>query len=54
MRQHQLAKQPSNYDNKNQEKFKFEQKPMKKFDEFSDGEKEELKIIAKKTKNRET
>ena len=39
MRQQQLAKQPINYAvNQKQEQCEFEQKPMKNFDEFSDGE----------------
>ena len=55
MRQQQLAKQPINYVvNQKQEQCEFEQKPMKNFDELSDGE-EEFKERAEKRKleNRE-
>ena len=50
MRQQHLAKQPLNYASKQQQRCKFEQKPIKKFDEFSDGEEEEFKERAKKRK----
>ena len=56
MRQQQLAKQPINYVvNQKQEQCEFEQKPMKNFDELSDGEEEEFKERAEKRKleNRE-
>ena len=44
MRQQQLAKQPINYAvNEKQEQCQFEQKPIKNFDEFSDGEEQEFK-----------
>ena len=39
----QLAKQPTNYLIQNHEKFKFEQKPIRNFDELSDTEEKELK-----------
>ena len=51
MRQQSLAKQPANYvveQQQQQERFEFEQKPIKKFDEFSDGEEEEFKKRAEK------
>ena len=51
MRQQQLAKQPINYAvNQKQEQCEFEQKPMKNFGEFSDGEEEEFKERAEKRK----
>ena len=50
MRQQHLAKQPLNYASKQQQRCEFEQKPMKKFDEFSYGEKEEFKERAEKRK----
>ena len=43
MKQQQLAKQPLKYLIQNHGKFKFEQKPIKNFDEFSDTEEKELK-----------
>ena len=44
MRQQQLAKQPINdADNEKHEQCEFEQKPIKNFDEFSDGEEEQFK-----------
>ena len=44
MRQQQLAKQPINYAvNEKHEQCEFEQKPIKNFDEFSDGEEEVFK-----------
>ena len=43
MKQQQLAKQPTNYLIQNHEKFEFEQKPIRNFDEFSDTEEKELK-----------
>ena len=42
IRQHQLAKNPSSYEIKNKENCEFEQKPIKNFDDFSNGEEEEL------------
>ena len=50
MRQQHLVKQPLNYASKQQQRCEFEQKPIKKFDEFSDGEEEEFKERAKKRK----
>ena len=51
MRQQQLAKQPINYAvNEKQEQCQFEQKPIKNFDEFSDGEEQEFKEWAEKRK----
>ena len=43
MKQQQLAKQPTNYLIQNHEKFKFEQKSNRNFDEFSNSEEKELK-----------
>ena len=43
IRQHALAKNAANFESEHQEKCEFEQKPMKNFDDFSDGEEEELK-----------
>ena len=43
MKQLQPAKQTTNYLIQNHEKFEFERKPIKKFDEFSDTEESELK-----------
>ena len=43
MKQQQLTKQPTNYLIQNHEKFEFEQKPIRNFDEFSDTEEKELK-----------
>ena len=44
MRHQQLAKQPANnVVSKKKEQCQFEQKPIKNFDEFSDGEEEEFK-----------
>ena len=43
MKQQQLAKQLTNYLIQNHEKFEFEQKPIRNFDEFSDTEEKELK-----------
>ena len=48
MRQQHLAKQPLNYASKQQQRCEIEQKPMKKFDEFSYGEKEKFKERAEK------
>ena len=48
MRQQSLAKQPVNYQTEQQEKCEFEQKPIKNFNEFSDGDEEELKKRAEK------
>ena len=42
-KQQQLAKQPTNYIIQNHEKFEFEQKPIRNFDEFSDIKEQELK-----------
>ena len=51
MRQQQLAKQPINYAvNEKQGQCQFEQKPIKNFDEFSDGEEQEFKERAEKRK----
>ena len=51
MRQQQLAKQPINYVvSEKQEQCGFEQKPIKNFDEFSDGEEEKFKERAEKRK----
>ena len=47
-RQQNLAKQPVNYENAQQKNCKFEQKPIKNFDDFSDGEEEDFKILARK------
>ena len=44
IRQHQLAKSPSNYEHDDRkETFEFEQKPFKNFNEFSNAEEAELK-----------
>ena len=44
IRQHQLAKSPSNYEHDDRkETFEFEQKPIKNFNEFSNAEEAELK-----------
>ena len=43
LRQQQLAKQPIDFETERQEVCKFEQKPIKNFNEFSDGEEEEYK-----------
>ena len=48
VRQQATAKNPANYESKRNESCKFEQKPMKNFDEFSDSEEQELKQHAKK------
>ena len=50
LQQQQLAKQPINYEAEQQEVSEFEQKPIKNFDEFSDGEEEEFKRQAEKQK----
>ena len=51
LRQHQmLAKKPINYESKLIETCEFEQKPIKNFNEFSDGEEEEFKRQAEKRK----
>ena len=51
MRQQQLAKQPINYAvNEKHEQCEFEQKPIKNFDEFSDGEEEVFKEWAEERK----
>ena len=51
MRQQQLAKQPINYAvNEKQEQCELGQKPIKHFDEFSNGEEEEFKERADKRK----
>ena len=51
IRQQQLAKQPINYTvNEKHKQCKFEQKPIKNFDEFSNGEEEEFKERAEKRK----
>ena len=43
MRQQDLAKNPVNYENEHKETCKFEQKPIKNFDEFSNTEEQEIK-----------
>ena len=43
MRQQSLAKHPVNYETEHKETCKFEQKPVKNFDEFSDSEEQEIK-----------
>ena len=48
MQQQSLAKQPVNYKKEHQEKCEFEQKPIKNFDDFSDGKEEEIKKRAEK------
>ena len=48
IRKHQSAKNPSSYETENKENCKFEQKPIKNFDDFSNGEEEEFKKRAKK------
>ena len=50
LRQQQLAKQPINYETEHQEVNEFKQKLIKNFNEFSDGEEEELKQQAEKRK----
>ena len=53
LRQHQTitsTKNPANFENKREETCEFEQKPIKTFNEFSDGEKEEVKQQAEKRK----
>ena len=53
LRQHQAitaAKNPSNYKTEGMESSEFEQNPVKNFNEFSDGEEEELKQQAEKRK----
>ena len=47
--QQHLAKQPINYEKDPQGRCKFEQKSIKRFDEFSDGEEEEFKRWKTKT-----
>ena len=48
MRQQALAKQTINYESEQQEKCEFEQKPVKNFDDFSNGEEEDIKKCAEK------
>ena len=48
MRQQSLAKHPVNYETEPKETYKFEQKPVKNFDEFSDSEEQEIKQRAEK------
>ena len=48
VRQHQFAKNPANYKTENKETCEFEQKLIKNFDDFSDGEEEEIKKRAEK------
>ena len=48
MRQQSLAKHPVNYETEHKETCKFEQKPVKNFDEFSDSEEQEIKQCAEK------
>ena len=45
VRQQQLAKQPSNYEEQQprKESLKFQQKPLKNFNEFSNSEENEIK-----------
>ena len=43
MKQQQPAKQLTNYLIQNNEKFEFEQKPIRNFDEFSNTQEKELK-----------
>ena len=53
LRQYQTitsTKNPANFENKREETGEFEQKPIKKINEFSDGEEEELKQLAEKRK----
>ena len=53
LRQHQTitsTKNPANFENKREETGEFEQKPIKKINEFSDGEEEELTQLAEKRK----
>ena len=48
IRKHQSAKNPSSYETENKENCEFEQKPIKNFDDFSNGEEEEFKKRAEK------
>ena len=48
--QRQLAKQPIHYETERQKVCEFEQKPIKNFNEFSEGEEEEYKQQAEKRK----
>ena len=48
IRQHQLAKNSSSHETENKENCKFDQKPIKNFDDLSDGEQEEFKKHAEK------
>ena len=51
LRQQQLAKQLINYETEQQQEVnEFEQKPIKNFDQLSDGEREEFKRQAEKRK----
>ena len=50
LQQQQFAKQPINYENEQPEVNEFEQKPIKNFDQFSDGEEEKFKLQAEKRK----
>ena len=50
LRQQQLAKQPINFETEPQEVCEFEQKPIKNFNEFSNGEEEEFKQQPEKRK----
>ena len=43
LQQQQLAKQPINFETERQEVYELKQKPIKNFNEFSDGEEEEYK-----------
>ena len=45
LKQHQLTKQPSNYETNHVETSKFEHKPLLRFDEFNDEEELEMKEI---------
>ena len=54
LRQHQqisATKNPANYEDKQNETSEFEQKPVKKFNEFSDGEEEDLRQQIEKRKH---
>ena len=48
IKQHQLTKNPVNYETEHKENCKSEQKSIKNFDDFSDGEEEEIKKRAEK------
>ena len=48
IKQHQIVKNPVNYETEYKENCQFEQKLIKNFDDFSDGEEEEIKKRAEK------